>query len=217
MASNVISVAELIGDARDGYHMTTRMIAENSIARKLRHNTNLAINAAAAKHLSEGEANKVRWQLAGLVSRDMAGMRNNEVAMATSTMQHQNALRVNNGLVGGGGDGARHINPMDVAVRTRMAHKQALVTQRFTASDYMNWVRTMGTIYNIGQNNAAFMREMALSYAPTADRLASISDDQVTALAARGKYLASRYGTSDNIEMTVENPEAFAPGVLSRA
>lgn len=211
----VVTMADLIHDARIGFNLTTRMLAESNIARELRHAANLAVHEAAAKHLSNDQELKVREAIATLITNDEFAELNNRVAMMTSALQHRHALRLHNGLVGGGGAGAKFVNPMDVVLRTRMAHQQALATQQFTAGDYISWVDTMARIKNIGHGNESFTRDMEDVFASTAARLASISDDEVTVLAQRNKHLVSRYGKDNEIEMEVENPEAFAPSALA--
>ena len=203
--ATTITKEDLINDATDGYMLTTRMLAENSIARTMRHQTNFAVHKVATDHLSPEQAFKVRGLLAKLVARDAHGMLNNQTAMDTSTMQHQAALKIGmGGLVGGSVGGTAAVDPMQVATRTRVAMNQALITQRFTGSDFTNWMQTMAQIQAVGQNNPTFMADFALTVAPTGARLASISDDEVTVLAARQKFLAGRYGTDDIITLALE-------------
>lgn len=212
----VVTMKDLIVDARDGFHMTARMLAENGIARKLRHGVNLEVNKIATKHLPTVRANQVRWLLASQLASDKASEADSDEMLARSLVLHQHALKVNDGLVGGAVDGARLLNPMDVAMHTRAVQNQALHVQHKTANEFVDWVRTMASVYNAGKENAAFMADLGQAYSPIAARLASISDGEVTALVARNKYLTSRYGAGDTMEMVVENADMFAPGVLAK-
>ena len=209
-APKIVSLThgDLIDDAKTGFHLTTRLLAENAVARDLRNFANAQVYSAAVRTMNPHGVARVRAALAPAMAWESIGAENNQMATTTHTRQHYDALSIGSNGIVGGGKGGEFIDPMKVATRSRMALKQGIITQQFTAGDFTNWVQTMAQIGNEGRGNEAFMAQFNKVVAPVGAHLAEISDAEVTALRARQAALADRYGTSDTITMALDSGSA---------